>query len=133
MNDLQIFKVEMEQNVLAIMKSVTGMTGVIRDVTDRIDIIETTLSKRVYISSVHANLLKKAVNIHAKAIIEKYGLDYKKHSRKLYSAIYRALHDKFSIADYREIPDVEFDNTIEFIRVWEDELFLNRLKSDNAA
>lgn len=128
-SELMLWKNEMEQNILATMKGITGISNVIRDMTDRIKKVENSLSRRVYISSVHANLLKKAVNKRVKYLTDFYGVDYRENSKKLYSGLYRALHDKYSIADYREIPDVEFDNALEFIKYWDDQLLVKRLEN----
>ena len=125
--ELDLWRQQMEENIMAAMKGVSGVGVVIQNMNEKIRKMETSLRTRVYISSVHANMIKREVGKRVRYIIEIYKLNYREDSKKLYSSMYRSIHDKYSIADYREIPDVEFDNAMEFIRYWDNQLLVTQL------
>ena len=124
---------QIEQTVLSAIKATRAVSQAHLELTSRVGILEEQMKKRIYVSPAHKNMLQKAVNNHVRALTEQYGINYKTGSKRIFQAIWRALKDKYSISVYSELPDIEFDNALEFIRKWEDEVFLNRLKVETAA
>jgi hypothetical protein len=133
MNELALLREELEKSMLTTMKSVRALTQSYTDLTGRISTLEEQMRKRIYVSPAHKNIVQKAVNNKVRALTEKYCIDYKVGAKRLFQAIWRALKDKYSISVYGELPDIEFDTALDFIRTWEDEVFLNRIKEDTAA
>jgi hypothetical protein len=132
-NELALWREEIRDTVLSAVKGVRAVNQMLQDATQRIDILEDQMKKRIYVSPAHKNLLQKAVNNHVRALLDQYGIEYKVGSKKVFQALWRSLKDKYSISVYGEIPDIEFDNALDFIRHWEDETLLNRLKVETAA
>lgn len=136
MSDLVRYQQELaqiEQTVLTAISATRAVSRAHLELTSRVGTLEEQMLKRIYVSPAHKNMLQKAVNNHVRALVEQYGLTYKDCSKKVFPAVWRALKDKYSISVYSELPDIEFDNALEFIRKWEDEVLLNRLKSEMAA
>ncbi len=135
-NELVQIRAEMEQleqSVLASIKGVRALSQTMLDATKRIDILEEQMKKRIYVSPVHKNMLQKAVNNHVRALTEQYGINYKASSKRIFQSVWRSLKDKYSISVYSELPDIEFENALEFIRHWEDEVLLSHIKATPAA
>lgn len=136
MSDLVRYQAELQEltaTVLSATKLARAVSQAHLELTSRVDTLEEQMLKRIYVSPAHKNMLQKAVNNHVRALVEQYGLKYRDCSKKIFPAIWRALKDKYSISVYSELPDIEFDNALEFIRKWEDEVLLNRLKTETAA
>ena len=131
--ELAAWRDEIKDTVLVAIKGTRAISQALQDATTRIDILEEQMQKRIYVSPMHKNMLQKAVNNHVRAISEQYAISYKSGSKRIFQAIWRSLKDKYSISVYSELPDIEFDNALEFIRRWDDEVFLNRLKIETAA
>lgn len=133
MSDFSLALKEMELNVGLVVKNVSLLAQSVNAISERMDILEDKLDKRIQLSSIHANLINKAIREKVKYISEKYSLNYKTHSKKVFGCIYRALWDRFGVSNYREIPDVCYENALEFIRAWEDEVFLKRINDEVVA
>jgi hypothetical protein len=124
---------QLEQSALASIKGVRVLSQTMLDATKRIDILEEQMKKRIYVSPVHKNMLQKAVNNHVRVLTEQYGINYKAGSKRIFQSIWRSLKDKYSISVYSELPDIEFENALEHIRHWEDEVLLSHIKATPAA
>jgi hypothetical protein len=124
---------QLEQSALASIKGVRVLSQTMLDATKRIDILEEQMKKRIYVSPIHKNMLQKAVNNHVRALTEQYGINYKAGSKRIFQSVWRSLKDKYSISVYSELPDIEFENALEHIRHWEDEVLLNHIKATPAA
>jgi len=140
MNDLVVWRQQMNQSMIDTMKNIASLSSGFEVLTNRLDSltnemtdVKKDIKTRIYVSPLHKNLLQKAVNNRVRFLTEKYFIDYKHWSKKIFQALWRALKDKYSISVYCELPDIEFDNALEFIRTWEDEVFLKRAKDEVTA
>jgi len=138
-NDLMVWRQAMNQSMIDTMKNISALSSGFEVLTSRLDSltnemtdVKKDIKTRIYVSPAHKNILQKAVSNKVKFLTEKYCIDYKAGSKRIFQALWRSLKDKYSISVYSELPDVEFDNALEFIRTWEDEVFLKRAKDEIA-
>lgn len=128
-NQLSTWQQQMESSVVSTMKSISTLANNFQALTKEVKDIREDLDNRIYLSHAHQNILSKAVKEKVRYLLEQKNLNYKDYSKKIFSAIWTSLKDKYSVAVYADIPDREFDNALEFIRTWYDEGLFERLKN----
>jgi hypothetical protein len=108
----------MENSMVSTMKSVSVLSVGFETLTREVQEIRADISKRIYLSAVKLNLVKKAVKSRAADICTEKGYEYRKAYRYVIQALYRGLNDKYNVTQYRELPDIFYKEIIEYIESW---------------
>lgn len=118
MSNLTTWRQEMEQSLVSTMKSVSALSTGLDALSKEVQEIKADMSKRIYLSAVKLNIVKKSVKERAAAICNEKGYEYKKAYRYIIQALYRSLNEKYNVTQYRELPDMYYKEIIEFINNW---------------
>lgn len=118
MSNLIAWRQEMEQSMISTMKSVSALSAGLDALTKEVQEIKADMSKRIYLSAVKLNIVKKSVKERAAAICNEKGYEYKKAYRYIIQALYRSLNEKYNVTQYRELPDMYYKEIIEYINNW---------------
>lgn len=118
MSNLIAWRQEMEQSMISTMKSVSALSAGLDALTKEVQGIKADMSKRIYLSAVKLNIVKKTVKERAAAICNEKGYEYKKAYRYIIQALYRGLNEKYNVTQYRELPDMYYKEIIEYINNW---------------
>jgi hypothetical protein len=107
------------ENLVAEIKGIRVDHAVLKaEVKRDIDQIRTTLDNYVYLNTSQAAYLNKAVKVRVRELLPLDG-DYREHSKKMFSAIWRDLKDVYQVPGYREIPRIHFQNAVQYIADWQ--------------
>jgi len=84
----------------------------------RVKQVEETLVKRVYLSAVEAQAVKKHVKSKVSELCRKNNWEYETAYRILIQALYGETNDQYNVTSYRELPSTYFSEIIEKIDKW---------------
>ena len=118
MSDLMIWRNEMESSLVSTMKNVSVLSVGFEALTKQVQEIRADIDKRIYLSAVRLNLVKRAVKCRTSAICIEKHFEYKNAYRHIIQALYSQLNEKYNVTQYRELPDIFYKEIIEYIESW---------------
>ena len=87
-----------------------------QEVNNRIDKHSEILQKRVYITTGKARTLQEKVKEKVRSVCEEKGLDYHKYKSKIFPRVWSKIKAKYDVANYRELPEIFWQETLEYLR-----------------
>lgn len=99
----------------------------------RIKSLEVLLSQKITVSAAQAKAVSLAVQAQARALCDRYGMDYKRDGEAFRRAIWRDLKAQFGVKDIHDLPATYFELAISAAGKWNSFAFVRRLREKRDA